>query len=166
MTTFSTGVTSKWSFLQICVSLWDWVSWIFVSGIKRSHCPDVQRLLLIFLIWRQHVPVCVHSQSMVHTRLKNRIKYWCCDVWSTHEAILNCYLGYSTSAKCTSVWKPHRYLPDTPVNVISTSRSLHVLPGLPGAKLSAFRLCKSILRCSWKLPQLWRCIQDALIFDL
>jgi len=31
----------------------------------------------------------------------------------------------------------------------------------PGAKQSALRLCKSILRCSWKHLQLWRCIQDA-----
>jgi len=27
------------------------------------------------------------------------------------------------------------------------------------------RLCKSILRCSWKHLQLWRCIQDAMRFD-
>ena len=27
------------------------------------------------------------------------------------------------------------------------------------------RLCKSILRCSWKNLQLWRCIQDATRFD-
>jgi len=35
------------------------------------------------------------------------------------------------------------------------------LPDPPGAKQSALRLCKSILRCSWKYLQLWRCIQDA-----
>jgi len=29
----------------------------------------------------------------------------------------------------------------------------------------SLRLCKSILRCSWKHLQLWRCIQDATRFD-
>jgi len=67
-----------------------------------------------------------------------------------------------TSAKCNSVQKPHAILPDTPGDLSSASKYLQTLPDPTGAKQSALRLCKSILGCSWKHPQLWRCIQDAL----
>jgi len=66
-----------------------------------------------------------------------------------------------TSAKCKSVRKPHANLPDTPVALTSASKYFQVLPGPPGALQCALRLCKSILRCSWKHLQLWRCVQDA-----
>jgi hypothetical protein len=64
------------------------------------------------------------------------------------------------SAKCNSVWKPHSILPDTWGDLSSASEYFQMLPDAPGAKQSAFRLCKSILRCFWKHMQLWRSIQD------
>jgi len=67
----------------------------------------------------------------------------------------------STSAKCNSVWKPHAILPDALGDLTSASKYFQTLPDPTGAKQSALRLCKSILRCSWKHLQLWRCIQDA-----
>ena len=71
-----------------------------------------------------------------------------------------------TSAKCKSVRKPHAILPDTPDNLTSASKYFQMLPDPPGAKQSALRLCKSILRCSWKYLKLWRCLQDAMRFNL
>jgi len=70
-----------------------------------------------------------------------------------------------TSTKCKSVRKPHTNLPDTPVAFTSASKYCQMLPGPPGALQSALRLCKSILRCSWKHLQVWRYIQDATRFD-
>ena len=67
----------------------------------------------------------------------------------------------SRLAKCKSVRKSYAILPDTPVALTSASKCFQMLPAPPGALQSALRLCKSILRCSWKHLQLWRCIQDA-----
>jgi len=72
----------------------------------------------------------------------------------------------SASAKCKLGQKLHANLPDTPVDVISASKYSQMLPGPLGAKQSAFRLCKSILRYPSKHLQLLRRIWDALIFDL
>jgi len=69
--------------------------------------------------------------------------------------------GAYTSGRCNSVWKPHANLPDTPVALTSASQYFQMLPAPPGALQCALGLCKSILRCSWKHLQLWRCIQDA-----
>jgi len=66
-----------------------------------------------------------------------------------------------TSAKCKSVWKPHHNCPYTPVALTSASKYFRMLPAPPGALQYAFRLCKSILRCSRKHLQLCRCLQDA-----
>jgi len=65
-----------------------------------------------------------------------------------------------TSAKYKLVWKPHRNFPDTPVALTSASKYFLILPAPPGALQYALRLCKSILRCSSKLLQLWKCIQN------
>ena len=70
------------------------------------------------------------------------------------------------SAKCKSVWKQHAILPDTPGDLTSASKYFWMVPDPPGAKRSALRLCKSILRCSQEHLKLWRCIQDATRFDL
>jgi len=70
------------------------------------------------------------------------------------------------SAKCKSVGMPHANVPDTPVHLTSSPKHFPMLPGPPRAKQSALRLCKRILRCSWKYLQLWMCIQDAKIFDI
>jgi len=72
-----------------------------------------------------------------------------------------CWTKNAASAECNSVWKPHAILSDTPGDLTIASKSFQTLPDPPGAKQSALRLCKSILRCSWKHLQLWRCIQDA-----
>jgi len=71
-----------------------------------------------------------------------------------------------TSAKWKSVWKPYANLTDTPVAYTSACKYFQMLPGPPGALQSALRLCKSILRCSWKHLQLWSCIQETTRFDL
>jgi hypothetical protein len=71
-----------------------------------------------------------------------------------------------SSAICKSVWKPHANFPDTTVDLTSASKYFQILPGPPGARHSAVRLCQSILRCFRKHLQLWRCIQDTLICDL
>jgi len=81
---------------------------------------------------------------------------WCSSSWWGREGIAFC-----TSAKCNAVQKPHAILPDTPGDLTGASKYIQTLPDPPGAKQSALRLCKSILRCSWKHLQLWRCIQDA-----
>jgi len=73
---------------------------------------------------------------------------------------------YSTSAQSKLVRRPHANLPDTPVNFTIASKYFQMVPGPPGAKQSALRLCKFILTCSWKHRQLWRCIQDTTRFDL
>jgi len=44
----------------------------------------------------------------------------------------------------------------------TTSKYFQILPAPPGALQSALRLCKSILTCSWKHLEWWRCIQDAM----
>jgi len=54
--------------------------------------------------------------------------------------------------------------PDTPVALVSASKYCHMLQTPPGALQSALRLCKSILTCSWKHLQCWRCIQDSARF--
>jgi hypothetical protein len=63
------------------------------------------------------------------------------------------WLSVRTSAKCNSVWKQHGNLPDTPVDLTGVPKLLQMLPGPPGAKQSALRLWKSILRWSWKHVQ-------------
>jgi len=60
------------------------------------------------------------------------------------------------SAKSKSVRKQHAIPPDTAGDLSSTSKHLSMLPDPPGAKQSAPRLCKSILRC----------IQDTTRFNL
>jgi len=75
------------------------------------------------------------------------------------------FLPYNTSAKCNSVHKPHGNLLDTHLNLTSTSKYFQMLPGPPGAKHSALRLYNSILTCSCKHLQWWRCIQCARILD-
>jgi len=74
-------------------------------------------------------------------------------------------LGGETSAKCKSVRKPQPSLPETPVAITSASKYFQILPGPPEALQSALRLCKSILRGSWKHLQLWMCIQEATRSD-
>jgi len=93
----------------------------------------------------------------------NMIAYWVAITFppQRHQDPVN-----RPSAKCRSVRKPHPSLPDTPVDLTSASKYFQMLPGPPGAKQSALRLCKSILRCSWRQLQLWRCIQDATSFEL
>jgi len=59
------------------------------------------------------------------------------------------HLGYA-SAKCQSVLRQHATLPDTPGDLSSGSKYIYMLPDRPGATQCALRLCKSILRCSWK----------------
>jgi len=72
----------------------------------------------------------------------------------------------ATSGKCKSVWKPHAHLLDTQLAPTSAStKYFQMLPGPPGALQSTFRLCKSILRSSWKHLKLWRYIQDATRLD-
>jgi len=66
-----------------------------------------------------------------------------------------------TSAKCKLVRKPHTNLSDTLVNCTSAYKYFQMIPVPTGAKQRPLRLYKSILRCSWKHLQLWRCIQDA-----
>jgi hypothetical protein len=66
-----------------------------------------------------------------------------------------------TSAKCKLVRKPHANLRDTSVFINSALKYIQMLQGPPGALQCAFRLCKSIIRCSWKHLLLWWCIQDA-----
>jgi len=80
-----------------------------------------------------------------------------------HAVILGIF---GASAKCKSARKPHANLPDTAFNLTSESKYFQMLPGPPWAKERALRLCKSIPWCSWKLRQIWRCIQDATRFDL
>jgi len=58
------------------------------------------------------------------------------------------------SAKFESVWMPHTYLPDVPVNLTSALNLSQMLPDSPGGKPSALRLIKSIPRCSWDHWQL------------
>jgi hypothetical protein len=82
------------------------------------------------------------------------------DMADQHWIYINTQL-ISTSAKCNSVQKPYTNLPHTPVALTSASKYFQMLPAHPGALQSALGLCKSILRCSWKNLQLWRCIQDA-----
>ena len=71
----------------------------------------------------------------------------------------NCW--FSASAKVNSVRTTHPVLPDTPGDLTSLWKYFQTLPDPPGAKQSALRLCKSVLRGCWKHLQLWRCIQDA-----
>jgi len=68
---------------------------------------------------------------------------------------------YHISAKCKLVWKPQTNLPDSLADRTSVFKYFLMPPGPPGSKQSALRLYKSILRCSWKHLQLWRCIHDA-----
>jgi len=81
------------------------------------------------------------------------------------EIIKFCYVvacrWNKTSAKCNSVQNPHAILADTPGDLTSASKYFQTLPDPPGAEQSALRLCKSILRCSWKYRQLWSWIQNA-----
>jgi len=65
----------------------------------------------------------------------------------------------SSSARCKSVWMPHANLPDTLVDCTGVSKYFQMLWGPAAAKQCVRRLHKSILRCSWKQLQLWRCIQ-------
>jgi len=67
-----------------------------------------------------------------------------------------------SSAKCKSVWKPHADLPDTPDTLNSAATYFQILRSPLGALQCALRLCKNILRCSWKHLQLCRCIQQAM----
>jgi len=85
----------------------------------------------------------------------------CCFLFFLLPVLRMIFKCASSSAKCNSVRKPHAILPDTPGNLTSASKYFQTLPDPPGAKQSALRLCKSILGCSWKHLQLWRCTQDA-----
>ena len=88
------------------------------------------------------------------------------DDYGRHWVLRLLYLTLdSTSAKCKSVRKPRAYLPDSPLALTSAYKYFQMLPGPPGALQCALRLCKRILRCSWKHLRLWRCIQDATRFD-
>jgi len=109
--------------------------------------------------------------AIVQKRRKEEMKgdgrKWVCKEWEILCFSIG-FMGFCwvdgihvSSAKCNSVRKPHRILPDTPGDLTSASKYFQTLPDPPGAKLSALRVCKSILRCSWKHLQLWRCIQDA-----
>jgi len=73
----------------------------------------------------------------------------------------SCQFTLHASTKWNSVRKPHAFLPDTPGNLIRASKYFQMLLDPPGAGQSSLRLCKSILRCSWKHLQLWRCIHHA-----
>ena len=63
------------------------------------------------------------------------------------------------------VQKPHTNLPDTLVDFTSAPKCFQMFPDPHGANQSALKLCKRILKCSWKHLQLWRCVQDAIRFD-
>jgi len=65
------------------------------------------------------------------------------------------------SAECNSVRKRHAILPNTLGDLTSASKYFQTLPDPPGDKQSALRLRRSIVRCSWKHLQLWRCIGGA-----
>ena len=71
-------------------------------------------------------------------------------IFNLLEVELKTLQAYSatTSAKCKSVRKPQTNLQDTPVDLTGAPKSFQMLPGHPGAKQSALRLCKSILRWS------------------
>jgi len=71
-----------------------------------------------------------------------------------------------SSAKCTLVWKPHANLPDTLVDPPCAPKYFQILPGPSAGKHSALRFCNTFLRCYRKHLQWWRCIQDAIRFDL
>jgi len=64
-----------------------------------------------------------------------------------------CLFDIHTSAKCKLVRKQCANLPDTPGDLTSASKYFYKLPGLPGAKQSALRLCKSIHRMLWDLTE-------------
>jgi len=64
--------------------------------------------------------------------------------------------GFGTEPNRTAGQKPDRWR-------VTRTRCLQyfqTLPDPPAAKESALRLCKGILRYSWRHLQLWRCIQD------
>jgi hypothetical protein len=71
----------------------------------------------------------------------------------------------ASSAKWNLVRKPYANLSDTPVALDSACKYFQMLPALSGALQNALRLCKSILRYSWKRLQWGRCVQDATKFD-
>ena len=69
-----------------------------------------------------------------------------------------------TSAKCKSGRKPHTNISDTPVAHTSACKYIQTLQGPTEPLHSALRLCKSVVRCSWKHQQLWRSIHNATRF--
>jgi len=72
--------------------------------------------------------------------------------------------GYKQNEK--SVRKSDTILPAVPAHLTSILNLFQMIPDHSGDKQSAPRLCKSIPMYCWKYLQLWRCIQDAMRFDL
>ena len=156
---------------KVATQLQSWTSasrrWI---QVVRSFNPLIRTSQTYDIIWRKPRPqrqVNVYRKidCLVGRRLgMYQITCWGWTiqplswVWSNPEM--------STSAKCKSVRRPHPNLQDTPVDLTGAPKEFQMLPGLPGAKQSALRLSKSILKCSGKNLQFWRCIQDATRFDL
>jgi len=99
--------------------------------------------------------------SLLNVTLLCSIQFWLTGTGFISFFFCSFFLYSTSSAKCISVQKPHTNLPDTPVALTSASKYFQMLPGPPGALQCALRLCNSILRCTWKHQQLWRCIQDA-----
>jgi len=119
-------------------------------------CMYVWMYVCMYVIVYQCVYVSVKSQKFYVN--------WLC---TEHECNRRCNwrlmtTKYDALAKCKSVWKPNANLPDTLVALTSASKYFQILPAPPGTLQSALRLCKTILRCSWKHLQLWRSIQDAM----
>jgi hypothetical protein len=135
---------------------------ITISKLARSQPPSVSpkslnRCLQVYL--RTH-----STTACMYVSKQARLRYS-----SSHDHVLQLHLHtclITTSATCTSVQESHTNLPDTPVDFIGTPKWFQTLPGPPAARQSALRLWKSIVRCSWKLQQKWRCMQAATRFDL
>jgi len=104
--------------------------------------------------------VWLSTRNLKSSRPSKMLDYKCTGPYTVSK-IIN-----KTPAKCESVQEQLAILSDTPGDLTSASKYFLMLPVPPGAKQSALRLCKRILRCSRKHLQLWRCIQDATRFDL
>jgi len=130
-----------------------WQAWLPIWQI-RSPIQDVLNPM------RSDIPKVFHIESHSHISFSSSP--------TSHSSCSATVLlqDNTISAKQKSVQKLNANLPDCLVDLTSTPKSFQLLPDPSGAEQSAIRLCNSIFKYYRKHLQLWRCIQDATIFDL
>jgi len=149
---------------------------IFPSSWSHTLCPSIHRSTHCVWFLTHSCRACFNPHNLYGfscTLAKHSWMHAMCvvhhDRISLHVLSPSSYTALARttpSENCKSVRKPHTNHFDTPVALSSASQYFQMLPGPPGAKQSGLKRCQSILRCSWRHQQLWRCIEDPPRFDL